>query len=84
MAISQYEKEKRVIGKLWLKEGQYGPYMTGFLQDCDTGEKVQDVVVFGNKKRPDKNDPDWLIQESKKLDKRPQQAPSPSEDEAPW
>ena len=84
MAVSEYERNKKVVAKLWIKQGRNGEYMSGFLQDYETGEKVKDIVGFPNRKRPDKNDPDYLLMESKPLEQR-QSAPKPTVDtDAPW
>lgn len=75
--ISDYEREKQVLGKLWEKSNDRGPYMSGYLQDLETGERTQ-VVVFHNRKRAGKKDPDWLIHKSRPLKDIPEKPESKS------
>lgn len=60
MNISDYDRKKKVIAKFWEKNGTKGPYMSGYLQDLETGERTN-VMCWQNKKRPGKKDPDWLF-----------------------
>jgi len=60
MQRSDYDKKNGVIGKMWEKSSNRGPYMTGYIVDPET-EKETQIVVWSNKKRPGKNDPDWQV-----------------------
>lgn len=68
MSLSDYDRQNGIVGRIWNKVSRAGNnFKSGFLH---IGGKKLDIVIFPNKKRPDKNDPDYVIKISDPVEKR--------------
>jgi hypothetical protein len=65
------EWKNRERGALWKKQGKNQNYLTGVIKSLDDmGQEVKNkVIVFANKNKTSENAPDFIIYESRDINK---------------